>query len=350
MLVGWVGQSGAAVRRGVWDAGLGRGIAGVVLLSVVALLGFATPGQATQPGSNGNIAYDSYICITGCDDDSYTVSPRPGSRPTDFAHPDVQGISDYVNDVAFAPQAGRVAFVGYKDNESRSWVAVGTLASPHSGTLTSVARVTQQRLLCPGHPTCVITAPRWSPTGRRLLYARSNESGSDGRIIEVNLASRRTSPIGPIFKAGDDLEPDWASTGEIVLSTATARCCDDRGLVVMSAGGRHVRTLTTGYSDSSPSWSPDGKKIAFVRGTTSNDPCPKVYTIRANGRALKRITDGCDDGVAWSPDGTRLATARSVHSRDTLAVIPAGGGPARRITGGSAGYGMDSLDWQPLSR
>jgi TolB protein len=102
----------------------------------------------------------------------------------------------------------------------------------------------------------------------------------------------------------------------------------------MNARGRQVRTLTTGYWDTSPSWSPDGKKLAFVRATTFNDPCPKVYTVRADGRALKQITDGCDYGVAWSPDGTRLATARSVHSRDTLAVIPAGGGPARRIQAG----------------
>jgi Tol biopolymer transport system component len=170
-------------------------------------------------------------------------------------------------------------------------------------------------------------------------------------MVEVDLASGRTSPIGPVFKAVfGELEPDWASTGEIVLSTANGSVWNQTGLVVMSAGGRHVRTLTTGYWDSSPSWSPDGTKLAFVRATKFDDPCPKVYTVRADGRALKRITDGCDDGVVWSPDGTRLATARSVHNRDTLEVIPAGGGPARRITGGSAGYTMESLNWQPLPR
>jgi Tol biopolymer transport system component len=118
----------------------------------------------------------------------------------------------------------------------------------------------------------------------------------------------------------------------------------------MNARGHHVRTLTTGYWDDSPSWSPDGKRLAFVRGNRFDDPCPKVYTVRADGRALKQITNGCDDGVVWSPDGTGLAIGRSVHNRDTLVVIPAGGGPARRITGGSAGYGMASLNWQPLPK
>jgi hypothetical protein len=166
-------------------------------------------------------------CYVGCDDDSYTVSPRPGSSPNYFAaarNVDPQDISEYVTNLAYGPQEGRVAFVGTDDPDGRHfWVAVGTLVSPGSGTLTSVAPVIKEKggVTCPGHYLCSISSPSWSPTGRRLLYERLH--GSNGRMIEVDLASGRTSRIGPVFKAVDDLEPDWASTGEIVLSPATAR-------------------------------------------------------------------------------------------------------------------------------
>ena len=76
----------------------------------------------------------------------------------------------------------------------------------------------------------------------------------------------------------------------------------------------------------------------YARATTFNDPCPRVYTVRADGRALKLITDGCHT-MAWR--GRRMApvsqSPERVHSRDTLEVMPAAGGLARRITAGVPG-------------
>ncbi|TLY03119.1 MAG: hypothetical protein E6K92_05025 [Thaumarchaeota archaeon] len=55
-----------------------------------------------------------------------------------------------------------------------------------------------------------------------------------------------------------------------------------------------------------PSWSPDGKKIAFVEGA-END----IFVINADGTGLTRLTDspGRDTHPSWSPDGTKIAFA-----------------------------------------
>jgi Tol biopolymer transport system component len=83
-------------------------------------------------------------------------------------------------------------------------------------------------------------------------------------------------------------------------------------------------------------------RLAFgiERGSLSS-----IYTVRANGTALHRLTVpptrqdlGGDSGPVWSPDGRRIAFERNLpfwgDDRFSLAAVPATGGPARRLTNG----------------
>lgn len=83
--------------------------------------------------------------------------------------------------------------------------------------------------------------------------------------------------------------------------------------IVPSAGGAS-RQLTFGErGESQPTWSPDGKTIAFVAargtGTGENGPRPQIWLLPADGgeaRQLTTIKDGVS-GYVWSPDGSRIA-------------------------------------------
>jgi Tol biopolymer transport system component len=85
----------------------------------------------------------------------------------------------------------------------------------------------------------------------------------------------------------------------------------------MAADGGHVRRVTDG-PDVFPVWSPEGTRIAFVRGgyaeTTDDDPAPpyanrNVWVVDSDGSGLRQVTDGRWHGSAgWSPDGQRLVT------------------------------------------
>jgi Tol biopolymer transport system component len=55
-------------------------------------------------------------------------------------------------------------------------------------------------------------------------------------------------------------------------------------------------------NEDDPTWSPDGRKIAFVR---PDDPDPGIYVVNANGGGLKRLSTGWDP--TWSPNGRRIA-------------------------------------------
>jgi dipeptidyl aminopeptidase/acylaminoacyl peptidase len=71
----------------------------------------------------------------------------------------------------------------------------------------------------------------------------------------------------------------------------------------VDAAGGGILELTTGPSPAvSPSFSPNGKRIAFARLGSG------LFTINVDGTELRRLTSNGRDGYpVWSPDGTRIA-------------------------------------------
>ncbi len=69
-------------------------------------------------------------------------------------------------------------------------------------------------------------------------------------------------------------------------------------------------------SDGSPRWSPDGKRIAFLR-TDVKEKTSQIWMIRADGGEawqLTRMEEGSIGEISWSPDGTKLVCSfRRTH-------------------------------------
>ncbi len=96
-------------------------------------------------------------------------------------------------------------------------------------------------------------------------------------------------------------------------------------LYVYDLAAKRIDTLTTGlYDETSPVWSPDGSQLAFVSNRTE-DPDKNqntdLYVIDAKkGAAMKQLTTwtGTDNNPVWSPDGKRIAYLRSTASGNFL--------------------------------
>jgi dipeptidyl aminopeptidase/acylaminoacyl peptidase len=72
--------------------------------------------------------------------------------------------------------------------------------------------------------------------------------------------------------------------------------------------GTEARQLTSGSSDASPRWSPDGMTLAFLRKGPSDDDRPQIAQLPISGGEAS-VSTTFDVGVssfAWSPDGTRF--------------------------------------------
>jgi Tol biopolymer transport system component len=72
----------------------------------------------------------------------------------------------------------------------------------------------------------------------------------------------------------------------------------------MNADGSGLRRLTRNPAvDADPTWSPDGRRIAFESKRGGNFD---IYVMNADGSGQRRLTQSGGD-PAWSPDGRRIA-------------------------------------------
>jgi TolB protein len=91
-----------------------------------------------------------------------------------------------------------------------------------------------------------------------------------------------------------------------------------------------------------PAWSPDGRKIAFVR-VSGDDCCHSIWVMNADGSDARPLTapNGVSYwGIAWSPDG--LSVAYTDNSR--LRIVNVDGSGIREI---ASDQRMEGADWSP---
>jgi TolB protein len=130
------------------------------------------------------------------------------------------------------------------------------------------------------------------------------EMNADGRG-EHRLTSAdpdASSPAALFFQ----VEPSWSADGARIAFSSRREGTFD--IYVMNADGTGTKRLTsTKESESHPTWSPDGGKIAFARGGSGD-----IYVVNADGSNVHRISDPLaeESDPTWSPDGEWIAYAR----------------------------------------
>ena len=136
--------------------------------------------------------------------------------------------------------------------------------------------------------------------------------------------------------------------GTPVCHAATCDGSNDTSVWTTFASGAPPRRLTRppdGYADSAPAWSPDGRSLAFIRHFPTDDGSEDgVYVVDAAGRDLRRLTEvrAQTAQIAWSPDGTTIAVGLVLVDARTGASSPvsvAGGRPF-----------VDAVAWSPHGR
>ena len=94
----------------------------------------------------------------------------------------------------------------------------------------------------------------------------------------------------------------------------------------------------------SPSWSPDGERVAYVSFEGGR---PSVFVQQVASGQRRKVSEraGINGAPAWSPDGSRLALALSYEGNPEIYVLELGSGKLRRIT---SSFGIDtSPAWTP---
>jgi TolB protein len=110
--------------------------------------------------------------------------------------------------------------------------------------------------------------------------------------------------------------------GLIAFSRCRPDSCElGTDLWVMRQNATHMVRLTRDrLHNDAPSWSPDGRRLAFVSGSSTSS---RIWLIDADGTHLERLTTGTalDQQPAWSPDGRHIAFVRALSERAQGIVI-----------------------------
>lgn len=150
----------------------------------------------------------------------------------------------------------------------------------------------------------------------------------DGSVTFGILGSDRlSSPIGP----SQSWAPDAGAIAYSAWSDGSDVPMNEEIFVVRLSDGAITDLTNDPATDHSPSWSPDGTRIAFA---SDRDGTTELYLMNADGSGLSRLTYGigAEGRASWSPDGTRLVFTCSVAGNRDLCSIAADGSALTRLT------------------
>jgi Tol biopolymer transport system component len=129
---------------------------------------------------------------------------------------------------------------------------------------------------------------------------------------------------------GSQIYPSFSPDGKQVAFSWDGEKGDKFSIYVKLLGETNALRLTTSpTSDLYAAWSPDGKRIAFFR--TGSDG--GIYTVSALGGAERKLTGlATSRQMSWSPDGKWLAMSSNTQEDRGIFLLPVEGGEPRRIS------------------
>ncbi|NNE51018.1 MAG: Tol-Pal system protein TolB [Sulfitobacter sp.] len=188
----------------------------------------------------------------------------------------------------------------------------------------------------------IVLAPRFSPTGDRVLYTSYETGFPRIYVLDVGSVSRRVleSAEGTMSFA-----PRFSPSGQTVVFSLTQGGNTD--IYTMDiASGQSVRLTSAPSIETAPSFSPDGSRIVFESDRSGTQ---QLYIMPATGGEAQRISfgEGRYGTPVWSPRGDLIAFTKQNKGRFHIGVMRLDGSEERLLT---ASFLDEGPTWAPNGR
>lgn len=230
-------------------------------------------------------------------------------------------------DADYSPDGSKIAWVAIKIN--------GFIGSG-AGLSVSNADGSNKTVLLPYiNDFMTIANPRWTPDGRSIaFYLRDTYStparhgiyliDADGtNMRSVHQAAQNSAANTAIIAYPGGFSPvPTCGGGDGCLTLAVQYNTQGPGynnsqIWKIRGDGSGLTRITTGTADFSPRFSPDGTKIAFIRGLSPQ----ALHVMTAGGTAIPPVgthqSNTWDSNPIWSPDGAQIAYTRTFYPSGT---------------------------------
>ena len=274
------------------------------------ITGPTEPGAEAIPGGPGQIAYIKQNLQTGSFH-LHIVDPD-GKNPINL-NP-IDDLASYSGQ-SWSPDGTQLAFIS---NRSGNAIQNIFLMNADGSNIRSVVENSTNEF-----------ASSWSPDGQKILFQTTRSDSTAQDIYVVNIDGS-----GEKVLINTDMEeqlPVWSPDGSKFAYQAGHR---GRGIdiYVANADGTGAMRLTDGNGTlhAAPAWSPDGTQIAFesnrhqppATGTRTPLAQYEIYMMNRDGSNMRRLTSSqpleAVRNPTWSPDGKQIAYEFHTYSTDLI--------------------------------
>ncbi len=211
--------------------------------------------------------------------------------------------------------------------------------------------------------------PTFSPDGNQIAFVWRNEKTGRSDIYvksvdaetRLQLTNNQTDEVNPGIltidqtNLADEVSPSWSPDGRSIAFVR--RSPGGSGVYVAPVLGAIERKIGEVFADSfwsnSLDWAPDGKFMAVEDRDAPQEPFG-IFLLNVETGAKRRLTSPPsglygDFDAAFSPDGKTIAFKRvtGIHVAD-IYLVPANGGEASRLT--RLNQGINGIAWTPDGR
>lgn len=174
--------------------------------------------------------------------------------------------------------------------------------------------------------------PAYSPVGDRIAFTRAYYADDHQNLrTEITLLTLADSSIDvvpmPSLAPGQyPGSPTWSPDGKRIAVSV------QHGIAVIDLTTQELRVIAADHhGDLTPAWSPDGERIAFQ---SAQRGIMDIWLSANNGSAPTMLFghNAVEGFPKWSPDGKHLAISSSRDGNYDIWIIPVGSGYPRRVT------------------
>ena len=164
----------------------------------------------------------------------------------------------------------------------------------------------------------------------RIAYVTAAGTGKATRYALMVADSDGFNPQTVVRSAEPLLSPSWSPDGRKLAYVSFESGNSAIYIQDISTGAREKVSSFRGINGA-PSFSPDGRQLALTLSRSGN---PEIYVMDLGSRSLRQLTNtsAIDTEPVWSPDGSSIYFTSDRGGRPQIYRVPASGGSASRVS------------------